>query len=337
MPIPVGCPTCGAVLPVPDEFAGAAVRCGGCNHPVQVPAAGEPPPLPVARRVPVLKRTEDEDRPRPARRSPRPVAAPTLTAAGRVWLAVLGTAAAGGCVTLLIAAAGGVRTATAAPPAADRPVQADRRPALVPPPAQVFAPEPVPDRPRQRPPQPHAFEPLQFDAPLAGEPNVVRPAPPFGGPPVPPPFRPSSNALVKRYVGRLTATASSDWQGSWPVTHVIDGEERTSWYARERGPNPRPWVEVRFPEPVGVRRVTVLGNRDPQYPRGYTVFAARVELRDAAGAVLAAADLTGQGDRQDFQFEPTPGRATTGVTAVRVVVTRAESLEMAALGEVQVE
>lgn len=59
MPIDVSCPKCGSGLPVPEEFAGRTVRCGGCNELIPVPAlippplpgAAEPPPLPQARPV----------------------------------------------------------------------------------------------------------------------------------------------------------------------------------------------------------------------------------------------------------------------------------------------
>lgn len=49
MPIDVTCPKCGAGLPVPEEFAGRTVRCGGCAEMLTVPG-GEtaPPPLPAS-------------------------------------------------------------------------------------------------------------------------------------------------------------------------------------------------------------------------------------------------------------------------------------------------
>jgi hypothetical protein len=56
MPINATCQQCGATLPVPDEYAGQNVRCGGCQGVVTVPstdAAAPPPPaaVPVARAV----------------------------------------------------------------------------------------------------------------------------------------------------------------------------------------------------------------------------------------------------------------------------------------------
>lgn len=53
MPINATCPQCGATLPVPDEYAGQSVRCGGCQGVVKVPPRAEV--VPVAASVPVAK------------------------------------------------------------------------------------------------------------------------------------------------------------------------------------------------------------------------------------------------------------------------------------------
>ncbi len=59
MAIEVQCPTCGAVLPAPDDFAGQKIRCADCEAIVDVPAAAG---LPVAKAVP-MRDEDDEDRP----------------------------------------------------------------------------------------------------------------------------------------------------------------------------------------------------------------------------------------------------------------------------------
>ena len=53
MPISATCQKCGATLPVPDEFAGKSVRCGGCQSVVIVPQKAAPLPtgVPVAQAV----------------------------------------------------------------------------------------------------------------------------------------------------------------------------------------------------------------------------------------------------------------------------------------------
>ena len=46
----------------------------------------------------------------------------------------------------------------------------------------------------------------------------------------------------------------------------------------------KPFLQVTFPEDVTVKRVTILGNRDPKWLKGYTILAGTIELFDAAGA-----------------------------------------------------
>src|SRR5438067_13612672 len=80
------------------------------------------------------------------------------------------------------------------------------------------------------------------------------------------PGKENSNALVKKYRADLTIDASSEWQ-NWPAANAFDGEPTTSWYSNSGDApmnNTTPWVRVTFPDDVLVRRVTVLGNRDPQ-------------------------------------------------------------------------
>jgi hypothetical protein len=84
MPIDVSCPKCGSGLPVPDEFAGRTVRCGGCAELISVPGlAGnevppplpgteEPPPLPQARPVAKPVARAAPVRPEPSTAGPRP-------------------------------------------------------------------------------------------------------------------------------------------------------------------------------------------------------------------------------------------------------------------------
>lgn len=78
MPIHATCQQCGATLPVPDEYAGRAVRCGGCQGVVNVPAKAEG--VPVATGVPVAKAPRARPvavpvaaKPKPAERAAPPV------------------------------------------------------------------------------------------------------------------------------------------------------------------------------------------------------------------------------------------------------------------------
>ena len=41
------CPNCGAHLDVPDQYAGQAIKCGGCGATIECPMVDTPPPIPV--------------------------------------------------------------------------------------------------------------------------------------------------------------------------------------------------------------------------------------------------------------------------------------------------
>ena len=79
MPIQAHCKQCGASLPVPEQYAGQSVRCGGCRGIVKVPAqtvtsAAQPAPLrarpialPVARKAKPEPKSESKSDPSPVR------------------------------------------------------------------------------------------------------------------------------------------------------------------------------------------------------------------------------------------------------------------------------
>jgi hypothetical protein len=74
MPIQATCQQCGATLPVPDQYAGQSVRCGGCRGVVKVPAIAQPvapiaAAVPKARPValPVARKVAAEPKPVPVR------------------------------------------------------------------------------------------------------------------------------------------------------------------------------------------------------------------------------------------------------------------------------
>jgi hypothetical protein len=92
MAIEVTCPTCGAVLPAPDEFAGQKIRCADCEADVDVPAAFE----------------DSDDRPDRTSRdngdeiahSPSSPPANVLTGTAVAWLLVLGLLSCAGLALL---------------------------------------------------------------------------------------------------------------------------------------------------------------------------------------------------------------------------------------------
>jgi F5/8 type C domain len=107
--------------------------------------------------------------------------------------------------------------------------------------------------------------------------------------------------LVARQV---TVRASSEYSG-WPATNAVDGDAKTSWYSGSNDSaahGTKPFIEVVLDQPSVVRRVTILGNRDPSFLRGYTVFRGRLEVFDARGRVLTSRPSDGTGNRRDFDF-----------------------------------
>ncbi len=147
----------------------------------------------------------------------------------------------------------------------------------------------------------------------------------------------NTNALVTKHKEKIAMTASSDWGGQWPVGNLIDGDEKTSWYSKDpdttaTGKN-NPVVTLTFPDDVSVKRVTVLGNRDPQYPTGYFVTEGTVELLDKDDKVVATHALKAAGDKNDFDLKLDKFATAR---AVRFTMTKSEN-GYCGLGEFMVE
>lgn len=156
----------------------------------------------------------------------------------------------------------------------------------------------------------------------------VAPKPEFG--------EKNTNALVTKHREKLELKATSDWVPDWPVDHLFDGKPETSWYSK--GPDStngemKPAVTVTFPEDVKIKRVTLLGQRDPQYPNGYTVSEGFVDLLDDKGKVISTHELKGAGEKSDFDLKL--DKYTT-VRAVRFTMTKSEN-GSCGMGEFQVE
>lgn len=147
----------------------------------------------------------------------------------------------------------------------------------------------------------------------------------------------NTNTHVTAYRDKLKIEATSEW-AQWPVAHAFDGKEETSWYSNG-GDAPQngktPTVTVTFPENVKIKRVTILGNRDPQYPTGYFVLEGKIELLDKDGKVLDAHEMKGEGEKHDFDLIL---KKFTTVRAVRFTMTKDEGRSgCVGLGEFQVE
>ena len=111
-------------------------------------------------------------------------------------------------------------------------------------------------------------------------------------------------------------SASSTFSG-WPMTNALDGDETTSWYSGQDdsvGKGTSPFFQITFPTARSVRRVSILGNRDPSYFDGFAILHARLDVFDDAGHLLQSLRADGQGDRRDYTFEL---GSVEGVKAVR--------------------
>jgi F5/8 type C domain len=114
----------------------------------------------------------------------------------------------------------------------------------------------------------------------------------------------NSNALVQQHRAKLKLTSSSFWP-TWPPELVVDGNKRKSWFTAKDDTitqKKKPWVQIEFPADVEVRRVTVYGNDEPPWEKGYAFLAGRVDLLDAGGKVLASEEQDGKGAVRDFDF-----------------------------------
>lgn len=149
---------------------------------------------------------------------------------------------------------------------------------------------------------------------------------------------PNTNALLQKHVNGMKYDASSEWAG-WAIGKLFDGDVSTSWFSgSEDAPTngKHPWVKATFPEPVLVHRVTVLGNRESNYPSGYFATAGYFEFLDAEGDLLLKSALKSEGEKHDFDLELKHPLAN--VRAIRFTAT-ADVGQMSCIGlsEMQVE
>lgn len=339
----VQCPYCYARQPAGPP---GPVVCGSCEREF-TPEEAEPPrkatALPVAKAAPTggtatprsddlptarpasssrsrrNRDDEEDDRPRSRRRRrfdaededdpPRKASNPALL------IALIGGGAAVVIVLVTVAAVAVILSANNASAKMTGP---------------VYVPPPAPMQAAPGPP------PAEWPQPI-GKPGDVPAADPWanppGGPPPQPAERPTpkqrvastnSNALVIKHQDTLKLTASSEWSG-WPLRHLMDGDENTSWYSKtpdDTTTGRNPTVTLTFADDVKVTRVTILGNRDPAFPQGYTVKEGMLELLDASGKVLSRDVLKGAGAKSDFDLtlaQPTTARA------VRFTMTKSET------------
>ena len=94
-----------------------------------------------------------------------------------------------------------------------------------------------------------------------------------------------------------------------------------------------------FPDDVIVRRVTILGNREPIWATGYTINVGKLELYDKDGKLLHSQENECSENKLDIDFPLV--KPVAGVRSVRFVSVKDEGDQNPysdiALGEFQVE
>ena len=149
------------------------------------------------------------------------------------------------------------------------------------------------------------------------------------------------NSLLAEYGDQVEITASTCW-GGWEPENAIDGNPETSWFtdrddAAAKGT--KPWIQLTLPKAETIHRVTVLGNREPDWLAGFSIREGKLELRDANGTVVWSARERGEGKPGDFVFHLDKG--VENVRALRFTSLRDEGEQnqygSVALAEILVE
>ncbi len=154
-------------------------------------------------------------------------------------------------------------------------------------------------------------------------------------------FKENSNWAIKEYASSLNVTCSSNWSG-WSAKRLIDGDVNTSWFSAKHdsvafGSNP--WIEVYFPQDLDVKRVSILGNREPRWLNGFAVLCGNLEYFDAKDKKLLGQQLDSFGTTNDFDFRSF--MPVSGVRRIRFTSLSDEgninSYKDASLAEIQIE
>lgn len=123
--------------------------------------------------------------------------------------------------------------------------------------------------------------------------------------------------LMSSRAGKITVRASTSWPG-WEPARIVDGDAATSWFSAggdAAALGKKPWIELRFDAAVTVDRVSVLGNREPGWPSGFSIHYGLLELLDARGGVIVSQKNEEKNSLADLDFRfKVPA---TGVVAVR--------------------
>lgn len=130
-------------------------------------------------------------------------------------------------------------------------------------------------------------------------------------------FTSNTNSVLNSFRDKYKVTCSSQYT-SWEVDRVFDGKPTTSWFSASgdsAAHGKSPWIAVEFPMAVAVRRVTLLSNREPSYPTGYTILSVRLDLLNQDGKVVFSKVDRLTETRRDFEIRT--GMPIRGVYQIR--------------------
>ena len=151
----------------------------------------------------------------------------------------------------------------------------------------------------------------------------------------------NKNTLIKAHREKLKLSCSTFF-GGWPVERIVDGDPKTSWFSAKgdaAAKGTKPWVTIEFPEDVTVTLVTVLGNREEPFAKGYTILSGMMEFFDADGKKIWVDENKGIGNEFDFEFKPK--KPTAKVRSIRFTSLKDEGdqnpFEDIASGEIMIE
>jgi hypothetical protein len=116
----------------------------------------------------------------------------------------------------------------------------------------------------------------------------------------------NKNTLIKKHKDKIEIEASSSYQG-WEPEKLIDDNLDTSWFSDSNdsaAKGTKPSITIKFPEDVTVNRVSIAGNREPDYPDNFSILSGTVEFFDADGKSLGKEERDAKGKRFDFEFKP---------------------------------
>lgn len=152
----------------------------------------------------------------------------------------------------------------------------------------------------------------------------------------------NTNAILKEFGAKLMIKASTSYSG-FGTEKLLDGNEKTSWFSASNDfamKEKKTWIRVSFPAASDVKRVTALGNREPSWPKNYSVLVARVELLDKDGDVLASLDVEGS-EKEAYDLDAIFENPVKNVWSVRITSLKDEGTlngsRDVAIAEIQVE